>query len=113
MDERRAEPRIPVNGQVTMTPLAAVATRLRGTVVNVSGRGLQVLLEDALRPIPRNGDVYRIECGDDLMLCEVRRGEVNDAGTELGFQILHWAKVGELNRLLKEFNSARSQKHSA
>ncbi len=85
-----------------MTPLATVATHLRGTVINVSGRGLQVRVA-ALKELPRTGDVYRIQSGNDLILCEVRYGHLTGAGAELGFQIVHWAKAGELSRVLKEF----------
>ena len=92
-----------------MTPLAAVATRLRGVVVNVSTRGVKVHFETLLNEQPRAGDVYRVQSGDDLMLCEVRHCDVAGKGADLGLEILHWVSAGELSRLVQHhLRSARS-----
>ena len=104
MEERRLEPRIEANAPITMTPLAAVATRIHGSVVNVSGRGLKVHVDAPPKERPAAGDVYRVQSGDDLMLCEVRHYQPVAEGVDLGFVILHWVNVGELSRLVKEFD---------
>jgi hypothetical protein len=101
MDERRSEPRIDVKAPVVMTPLATVTTRLSGHVVNVSGRGLKVRVDGGLNGKPASGEVYRVQTGDDLMLCEVRNWQLEGEGAAIGFQILHWGDLGELNRVIK------------
>jgi c-di-GMP-binding flagellar brake protein YcgR len=101
MEERRSEPRIEAGTLVVVTPLAAVATRLRGTVVNISTGGVRVHLDTRLKERPRAGAVYRIQSRDDLMLCEVRYCEVSETGADLGLQIVHWDDAGELKRLVQ------------
>src|SRR5437867_11471803 len=96
MKERRAEPRLTVNAKVEITPLAAVAKRFHGTVVNASGKGLEVHIDNGLKESPRLGEVFRVQTGDDLMLCEVRRSTADGPALRLGLQIVHWAKVGQL-----------------
>jgi hypothetical protein len=99
-EDRRAEPRISTRAKVVMTPLAQVTTRLHGSVVNVSARGVRVHFETKVNQ-PRAGEVYRIQSGDDLMLCEVRNCAVAGDGAELGLQIVHWGNAGELKRLVQ------------
>jgi hypothetical protein len=55
MAERRAEPRIEIGTSVVMTPLAAVATRLKASVVNVSRRGIRVHVGAQMKELPRAG----------------------------------------------------------
>jgi hypothetical protein len=107
MKERRAEPRLTVNAKVVITPLAAVTKRLHGIVVNASGKGLEVHLENGLTEAPRLGEVFRVQTGDDLMLCEVRHSTPNGAGLKLGLQIVHWAKIGQLKQLLKQYEDGQ------
>jgi len=102
VDERRSEPRIELGASVVVIPLAAVATRLGGSVVNVSTRGVRVHFDTPLKEVPRAGEVYRVQSGDDLMLCEVRYYDVVEEGADLGLQILHWTEAGELNRLVQD-----------
>ena len=102
MEERRSEPRIEAGASVVMTPLAAVATRLHGIVVNVSTRGVKVHFDTLLNEQPRAGDVYRVQSGDDLILCEVRYCEVAGEDADLGLEIVHWVSAGELNRLVQD-----------
>jgi hypothetical protein len=101
-EERRSEPRIDANTSVLITPLAAVGTRLHGSVVNVSTRGVRVRCNKDLKELPRAGEVCRVQSGGDLMLCEVRNSAVTEAGADLGLQIVHWGGAGELKRLLAE-----------
>jgi hypothetical protein len=101
-EERRSEPRIEASTSVLITPLAAVATRLHGSVVNVSTRGVRVRCDKEFKELPRAGDVYRVQSGGDLMLCEVRNSAVTEAGADLGLQIVHWSGAGELKRMLSE-----------
>jgi len=106
MDERRSEPRIDVKAPVVMTPLATVTTRLSGHVVNVSGRGLKVRVDAGLKGKPASGEVYRVQTGDDLMLCEVRNWQGEGEGGAIGFQILHWGDLGELSRVIKTLKAS-------
>ena len=99
MVERRTEPRIDVNVKAEMTPLAAVATRLGGHVMNVSAHGVRIHVAGKISGQPRNGDVYRILSGRDLILGEVRHWCQEGPGADIGFKILHWGDIGELNRI--------------
>src|SRR5579862_8096239 len=101
--ERRSEPRTEAGAKIVMTPLAAVATRLHGIVVNVSPRGVRVRFATLLNVHPKAGEVYRIQSGNDVMLCEVRYCEFAGEGADVGLEILHWVKAGELNQLLKNY----------
>lgn len=101
-EERRSEQRIEASTSVVITPLAAVAARLHGSVVNVSTRGVRVHCDTQLKELPRAGEVYRVQSRGDLMLCEVRNFAVTEAGADLGLRIVHWGVAGELKRLLSE-----------
>jgi len=102
MEERRSEPRIETSTSVVMTPLAAVVTRLHGSVVNVSAQGVRVHFDTRLDELPRAGEVFRVQSRDDLMLCEVRHSKVAESGADLGLQIVYWSNPGELNRLVQD-----------
>jgi hypothetical protein len=99
-EDRRSEPRIAARAKVVVTPLSAVTTRLHGSLVNVSTRGVRVHFDTKLDQ-PRAGEVYRVQSGDDLMLCEVRHCAVADASADLGLKIVLWSKAGELKRLVQ------------
>jgi hypothetical protein len=107
--ERRSEPRIAAGVAVVLTPLASVATRLRGSVVNVSARGVKVHFEANLEKLPRAGTVYRIQSRGDLILGEVRYSTVADAGADLGLHIIHWGDAGELKRLVENHQPAAAR----
>ena len=100
-DERRSEPRIKARASVVMTPLASVATRFNGSVLNVSTRGVRVHVATQFKQLPRVGEIFRIQGRDDVMLGEVRNAEVEEAGTVFGLQIVHWGNTGELKRLVQ------------
>ena len=102
MEERRSEPRIESSASVVVTPLAAVATRLHGRALNVSRRGVSVHFDTLLNELPRAGEVYRVQSGDDLMLCEVRHCRAAEKGSDLGLEIVHWGNAGELKRLVQD-----------
>jgi hypothetical protein len=99
MKEKRIEPRIAVEAPAVMTPLAAVATRLKGQVVNVSFHGVKVRVAELTNNQLRIGDVYRILSSRDLMLCEVRNWQSQSEGTAIGFKILKWSDAGELKHV--------------
>jgi hypothetical protein len=99
MKERRAEPRIIIAAPAVITPLAAVATRLNGQVVDVSFHGVKVRVAELTGGLPRVGDVFRILSARDLMLCEVRHWQLQVEGTDIGFRILQWSDAGELKRV--------------
>ena len=93
-----------------MTPLAAVATRLQASVVNVSARGVRVHVDAQSKELLRAGEVYRVQTGDDLMLAEVRNCVVDaGAGAELGLHIVYWGAAGELSRLVQGHQLAAAQ----
>ena len=100
-EERRSERRIEARASVVMTPLAAVATRINGSVVNVSARGVRVHVGTQFKQLPRIGEIFRIQGRDDLMLGEVRHAEVEEMGVAFGLQIVHWSNTGELRRLVQ------------
>src|SRR5580658_4599159 len=100
--ERRSEPRIEASTSVVITPLAAVATRFYGSVVNVSTGGVRVHCNTQLKELPKAGEVCRVQSRGDNMLCEVRNSAVAEAGADLGLQIVHWGNAGELKHLLSE-----------
>jgi hypothetical protein len=107
-DERRSEPRIETSTSVVMTPLAAVTTRIHGSVVDVSARGVRVHFDKDLKNLPRTGEVYRVQSRDDIMLCEVRHAQAADAGADLGLKIVHWGDAGELKRLVQKHAVGKS-----
>jgi hypothetical protein len=101
-EERRSEPRAEAQASVVITPLAAVGTRFEGSVVDLSTRGVRVHLETQLQTLPRVGEVFRVQGRDDIMLCEVRHAEVSGSGADVGLQVVHWSKAGELKRLIQD-----------
>jgi c-di-GMP-binding flagellar brake protein YcgR len=104
IQERRQDPRIEITeALVTITPLSAVTNRVRGMVVDVSARGLKVHADGISETSLVNGDVYRVQSGDDLMLCEMRHRRFEGDSGDIGFAILHWVSAGKLNRLVNEF----------
>jgi len=105
-DERRSEQRIETSTSVVMTPLAAVTTRIHGSVVDVSARGVRVHFEKDLQNLPRAGEVYRVQTRGDIMLCEVRHAKAAAAGADLGLKIVHWGDAGELKRLVQKHQPA-------
>jgi uncharacterized protein DUF4115/PilZ domain-containing protein len=105
--EQRSEPRIEADAPALMIPLANVATRFRGRVLDISRRGVRVRTSEPLKPQPKIGDVYRILSGDDVLLCEVRHCQLLWEGSELGFQIVHRLSSGELNSLVEAYQAGR------
>jgi hypothetical protein len=106
MRERRKEPRVEVDAPAVMTPLAAVATRVNGQVLNVSTGGLRVRVPKSVLRHLRVGEVFRIHSTRDLMLCEVCYAEPRNEGTDIGFRIVYWSAIGELNRAVKSHKSS-------
>ena len=88
---------------MTITPLSAVTNRIRALVVDVSVRGLKVHADGLTEKELAAGDVYRVQTGDDLMLCEIRHRRLEGESVDIGFAILHWVSAGKLNRLVTEF----------
>ena len=107
MQERRRETRCKVDTPAEITPLAAVTQPLSGHVINVSSRGLRVRLAKPLSGHPRAGDVYRVNSSSDRMLCEISHWLSNGDSTDIGFRILHWSDMGQLNRVVEK--NAESQ----
>ena len=99
--ERRMESRFAADTPALVIPLACVTSRLCGRVLNVSRKGVKVRTDEPLKEPPRTGDAYRVQSGDDVMLCEVRYYQLVGAGAEVGFKILHRFSAGELNRLIQ------------
>lgn len=101
MKERRRETRCKVDSPAEVTPLAAVNQRLSGQVINVSARGVRVRVDQPLSGNPRVGDVYRVLSSNDRMLCEISNWLPNGESTDMGFRILHWSDMGQLNRIVE------------
>jgi len=81
--------------------LAAVTTRVNGQVLNVSSQGVKVRVTKPASEAPRVGDVYRILSSKDTMLAEVCYSLARNEGTDIGFKIVYWSAIGELNRAIK------------
>jgi hypothetical protein len=106
--EQRSEPRIEANAPALMIPLANVAIRLSGRVLNVSRRGVKVHVDEPLAGYPRTGDVYRVLSGNDVMLCEIRHYQLLGESAEVGFQIVHRLSRGELNSLIEAYKGTHA-----
>ncbi|MDP8982669.1 MAG: PilZ domain-containing protein [Acidobacteriota bacterium] len=102
MPERRLETRLETQAPAVITPLSAVTSRVHGSVVNVSSRGLKVHAGTPPEEHLAAGSIFRVQSGDDLMLCEIRHRRVEGETADIGFSILHWVSEGKLNRLVKE-----------
>jgi hypothetical protein len=113
-DERRRDPRIAVNASILLKPLAAIGTSIHGTVVDISRHGIRVRLDELPAGLPKTGDAYRVRSDDDdVILCEVRSVRLEGAFTDIGFAILHWSSIGELNRLLESCQDDACQDEDA
>jgi hypothetical protein len=95
--ERRQEPRVELDQEVTVTVLSE-PERLpfQAVAVDVSGGGMRIISQ---RPVPYQATV-KIEAGDLLLLAEVIRVEVSDEGIILGLKLHHsLGSLGDLHRL--------------
>ncbi len=100
-DERRLDPRIEAGVPAVVTPLANVAIHYKGRVVDVSRGGVKVHVDETfLDRLPRKGDAYRVQTGEEVLLCEVRHCQIEDDGAKLGLKVLHWGNPGSLRLLL-------------
>jgi PilZ domain len=95
--ERRKDPRIELDQEVTVTVLSEPERPpFRAVAVEVSGGGMRIVSSS---PVPYQATV-KIEAGDFLLLAEVIRVEVSDDGTILGLKLQHsLGSLGDLNRL--------------
>jgi hypothetical protein len=100
-DERRSDPRFEAGVPVVVIPLADVATRWPGRVMDVSRSGCKVHVDVFMDQLPRTGDACRLQTGKDVILCEIRHCRVEGEGSDLGLKIIHWGSAGELDRLIK------------
>ncbi len=93
-------------------PLANVATHWHGRVINLSENGIKVHVEEAfLDRLPQPGDAYRVQTGEDILLCVVRHCQIEDDGSSLGLQILHWGGgTGGLRLLLAAVGTGQATK---
>ena len=100
--DQRCEPRFEVDRSVTVTVLTEPETRFQARVRNASGRGLGLLIPDAVRP----GAAVRIEIDDSVVLGEAiycrRECDGHFVGIELD-QVL--VGLTELGRNLAAFSS--------
>jgi hypothetical protein len=87
--ERRSDSRIDVGVPVVLIPLADVATRWPGHVVDLSRGGCKVRVDALIREVPRMGDACRLQTDKDLILCEISHCQVEDDGSDLGLKIIH------------------------
>jgi hypothetical protein len=100
--EQRREPRFEADRPVTVTVLTEPPTRLEARVQNASGRGLGLLIPEAVDP----GAAIRIEIDDSMVLGEAIYCRHERDGHFIGVE-LDQVLVGltELGRNLAAFSS--------
>jgi len=95
--ERRKEPRVPINQEVTVTLLGETdSVPFPAEAVEMSGTGMRIV---SPRPVPYQAAV-KVRAGDLLLLGEVIRVHDCDRGHMLGLRLKHSIDVvGDLHRL--------------
>lgn len=101
--EKRRQPQLEIDQQVTVTVLGDCEVLLSGRVVNLSGRGLKLALNEQVTV----GAALKIEWTDTLLLGEVcycvRGGSGFFAGLQLEHALYNTAELSRLSkRLLDE-----------
>lgn len=91
---RRSDPRIQVGVPVVVIPLADVATRWPGRVVELSQGGCKVHVDEGfINQLPRSGDACRLQTRKDLILCEIHHCQSGDQGSDLGLKVMSLKQV--------------------
>jgi PilZ domain-containing protein len=103
--ERRAETRIPWNCPVRVTLLGGPPQHFDATLVNVSGRGARLKLDQPLAC----DSIIRVDLENGMLLGEVcycaSDGDGFGVGVELEHSLLNLAEVTRMrNRVLEEDN---------
>jgi hypothetical protein len=92
---------------VRVTALGTYRRKMDGIAVDLSGRGLRILLPDPVDP----GDALKVELADTLLLGEVCYCSPQDYGFIVGLQIDQvlsgLADLARLNRALFDGTAAR------
>ena len=100
--ERRREPRATADQTVVVTVLGRQALQISGTAVDISRRGLRLLLSGRVSP----GDPVKIDMDDDLLLGEICYCETQGAdfivGVELDQALAGLSELARLNLALFE-----------
>ncbi|MCW5978095.1 MAG: PilZ domain-containing protein [Bryobacteraceae bacterium] len=98
--DRRKEPRIEAGGRVTVTLLTGHPMSCAGQVVNFSGRGMRLVLE---QPLPRNAPI-RVDWNDSLLMGEVcynaQQGDHYAVGVMLDQALLQASELMQLAEAL-------------
>lgn len=96
--DRRREPRLEVQEPVEITILTEPEIHFRGWTVNISGRGMRLLLE---QPVPL-GSAIRVDLSDRVLLGEACYCQPEGDRWVAGLQLEHClARAAELARLLE------------
>jgi hypothetical protein len=95
--ERRKEPRVEINQDVTVTVLGDPDwSPFRATAMDMSGGGMRIL---SPRQVPYQAAV-KVQAGDLLLLGEVIRVQEGEGGYTLGLKLQHSLDLmGDLHRL--------------
>lgn len=105
--DRRREVRVTADQIVKVTALGKYRQKMDGIAVDLSGRGLRVLLPDPVEP----GDALKIDLEDTLLLGEVCYCTAQDYGYIVGIEVDQvlsgLADLARLNRALFEGTPAR------
>ena len=81
----RREPRFTANQPVTAQLLSGSRRRLSASIVNLSGRGLQIRVSEPLSP----GELIEVRCENQMLLGEVRYCTPDAVGWLAGVEIEH------------------------
>ena len=105
--DRRREVRVTADQIVRVTALGKYPLQMDGIAVDLSGRGLRILVPDAVDP----GDAVKIDLEDTLLLGEICYCKPRDYGYIVGIEVDQvlsgLADLARLNRALFEDTPAR------
>ncbi|HEY1755790.1 MAG TPA: hypothetical protein VGG72_10370 [Bryobacteraceae bacterium] len=96
--EKRSASRVKFNEPVLMTALQNSSAVCTGRFVDLSSNDMRIKSNADLEV----GSLMRLECGDDLMMTEVRHCVPDEGEFSAGLLILSWLEKSELKRLLRE-----------
>jgi c-di-GMP-binding flagellar brake protein YcgR len=110
--ERRREVRVVCDQTVRVTVLGRHRQEMQGTAVDLSGRGMRIMLPDRVPP----GDAVKVHLDDVLLLGEIcycrPQGRGFVVGIELDQALIGLADLARLNRALADGASEPSEARS-
>jgi c-di-GMP-binding flagellar brake protein YcgR len=110
--ERRREVRVVCDQTVRVTVLGRHRQEMQGKAVDLSGRGMRIVLTDRIPP----GDPVKIQLDDTLLLGEICYCRPNGRGYVVGIELdqalIGLADLARLNRALSDDASETSETRS-